>query len=99
MGTNGNGSLGIGKLAAEFLPFTFASDPVWNEKIYALIIVGMTAIYVIKGGMYSVVLTEVLQFAIMTVACIGIAVIAMNATTAEQIAQATPAGWASFDFS
>ena len=59
----------------------------------------MTAIYVIKGGMYSVVLTEVLQFAIMTVACIGIAVIAMNATTAEQIAQATPKGWASFDFS
>lgn len=87
------GFLGIGKLAAGFLPFTLASDPGLNEKLYALIIVGVTTLYVVKGGMYSVVFTEVMQFAVMTIACIGIGIVAIGATTPEQIAAATPEGW------
>lgn len=89
------GFLGIGKLAAEFLPFTFSGDPATNEKIYALILVGLTTIYVVKGGMYSVVLTEVMQFIIMLIACIGIAWVAFANTDAAQIAAAVPEGWAS----
>lgn len=87
------GFLGIGKLAAEFLPFELHSAAGVNEKIYALIIVGLTTLYVIKGGMYSVVLTEVMQFFLMCVACTGIAIVAMTTVSQEQLAAAIPLGW------
>ncbi|MBT3245045.1 MAG: sodium:solute symporter [Bacteroidetes bacterium] len=58
----------------------------------------VTTLYVIKGGMYSVVLTEVLQFLIMTVACIIIGVIAINAVSHEQITAIVPDGWTNLFF-
>jgi Na+/proline symporter len=64
-----------------------------NEHAYALIVVGITTIYTLKGGMYSVVATEILQFVIMTLSCLVIGYIAYTSVTAEQIAAATPAGW------
>ena len=39
----------------------------------ACVIVALTALYTIRGGMYSVVFTEVMQFGVMTVTCIAIA--------------------------
>lgn len=66
-----------------------------NEQIYGLIIVAMTSVYVIKGGMFSVVITEVMQFVIMTIACVVVAVIAMQHVSPEMIAAATPEGWTS----
>ena len=52
------GFKGIGKFAATFLP--------WHLSVnqYALLLIAITALYVIKGGMFSVVITEVLQFCI-----------------------------------
>jgi SSS family solute:Na+ symporter len=38
-----------------------------NANIYAIIILSLTSIYAIKGGMVSVVITEVMQFTILTV--------------------------------
>ncbi|MEQ8749650.1 MAG: hypothetical protein RIC52_07735, partial [Amphiplicatus sp.] len=87
------GFVGIGKFAATFLPFELATDPRMNEILYGLIIVGVTSIYVVKGGMLSVVATEVLQFFIMLVACVVVGVIAMNKVSPEMIAAATPEGW------
>ncbi|ALS99782.1 sodium:solute symporter family protein [Lacimicrobium alkaliphilum] len=78
---------GIGKFAAIFFPWEISPD------LYALMIFTVTTLYVIKGGMYSVVFTEVLQFVIMTVAALAVGVIAINLVTPEQITQATPAGW------
>lgn len=82
-----------------------ATDPIrisayddLNARIYGLIFVALTSVYVIKGGLRSVVFTEVLQFFVMGIACIGIAVVAMQAVTAEQIAAATPQGWDSLWF-
>lgn len=89
------GFVGVGKFAATFLPFTLHEEPRQNEVYYGLIIVGITSLYVIKGGMFSVVITEVLQFVIMTIACIAVAVIAMNAVSPEMLAAATPEGWTS----
>ncbi len=66
------GFLGIGKLAAEFIPYHFVADPDINDKIYGLIVVALTTVYSVKGGMYSVVMTEVLQFFIKLVVCIAI---------------------------
>ncbi len=56
------GFKGIGKFAAEFLPWHLSPNQ------YALILVAITAIYVIKGGMISVVITEVVQFFILAIA-------------------------------
>ncbi|MGY0636751.1 MAG: sodium:solute symporter family protein [Paraglaciecola chathamensis] len=78
---------GIGKFAAIFFPWELSPD------IYALIIFSITTIYVVKGGMYSVVFTEILQFVIMTIAAISVGVIAMYMVSPEQLAAATPQGW------
>ncbi len=78
---------GIGKFAVTFFPWDLAPDT------YALIILGVTTLYVIKGGMYSVVSTEVLQFIIMTIASIAVGIIAIYAVSPEALNQAIPAGW------
>ena len=91
---------GIGKFAAAFLPWDLAI-PGWgisNEDSYALLIIGITTIYTIKGGMYSVVGTEVLQFVLMTIASIAVGIIAIRAVSPEQIAAAVPEGWGSLGF-
>jgi len=87
------GFLGIGKLAAEFIPYRFSADPMINDKIYGLIVVALTTVYSVKGGMYSVVMTEILQFFIKLVVCIAIAWIAMSLVTPEMIRAVVPAGW------
>jgi Na+/proline symporter len=85
--------LGIGKLAAGFFPYAFSADPVTNERIYGLIIVGLTTLYVVKGGMYSVVMTELLQFALMLIVSLSIGILAMNAVSPEMLKAAVPEGW------
>ncbi len=54
---------------------------------------GVTTIYVIFGGMFSVTVTDVIQYVLMTIASVLIAVVAMKHTTAAQITAAVPAGW------
>jgi SSS family solute:Na+ symporter len=65
------GFKGIGKFAAEFLPWHLSPNQ------YALILIAITAIYVIKGGMISVVITEVVQFFILAIASFAVGIIAM----------------------
>ncbi|WP_116367508.1 sodium:solute symporter family protein [Parahaliea mediterranea] len=93
---------GIGKFSAQFLPwdlaFNLAGLQFSSEDSYALIIIGLTTLYTLKGGFYSVVGTEVMQFLVMTVACLIVGVIAFGATSAEQIQAAVPAGWDSLWF-
>ncbi|MBU0911160.1 MAG: Na+:solute symporter [Gammaproteobacteria bacterium] len=86
------GFKGIGKFAAIFFPWQLSPDT------YALIIFAVTTLYVIKGGMYSVVFTEVMQFVIMTIAALAVGIIAMTLVSPEQIKAATPQGWDSIWF-
>jgi solute:Na+ symporter, SSS family len=89
---------GIGKFAVVMLPwrFTGATEGLLSdENIYAIIILGVTSIYAIKGGMISVVITEVMQFSILTLTSIAIGVIAIAKVSPEMIQAATPAGWMS----
>ena len=79
--------VGIGKFAAIFLPWDLAPNT------YALILMGITTLYVIKGGMYSVVLTEIIQFSVMTISSIAIGIIAIRLVSPEQLAAIVPAGW------
>lgn len=89
--------VGIGKFAVTIFPWdlslTIGSIHIISEYMYATILLALTTIYVIKGGMYSVVATEVMQFLIMVVACVAVAWFAMNKVSAEQIAAAVPNGW------
>ena len=87
------GFIGIGKFAATFLPWQLSSDPTTNVNLYGLIITAITTLYVVKGGMFSVVFTEVLQFFIMTVACIWVGIIAMQAVSPEILDATIPDGW------
>ncbi|TAJ15234.1 sodium:solute symporter [Marinilabiliaceae bacterium JC017] len=88
---------GIGKFAGMFLPWDLSTSiigiTISSERMYALLIMGITTLYVVKGGMYSVVMTEVLQFVVMTISCIIIGFIAINMVTPEQLQQVIPAGW------
>lgn len=61
---------GIGKFMTVILPWDLAihlngTTFLNSEQSYALIIIALTTIYTIKGGMFSVVATEVLQYGIM----------------------------------
>jgi len=93
------GFIGIGKFAAVFLPWQLSADPNTNEIYYGLIITAITTIYVVKGGMFSVVFTEVLQFFIMTIACVAVGIIAMQQVSPEVLARVIPGGWESAFFS
>ncbi|MHC4118906.1 MAG: sodium:solute symporter family protein [Planctomycetota bacterium] len=83
---------GIGKFAGILLPWDL--DP----NTYALIILTITSVYVVKGGMHSVVLTEVLQFTVMTVVSLAVGVIAIIHVSPEMIDAAVPEGWRSLWF-
>ena len=87
------GFKGIGKFAASFLPWQLSSDPALNANLYALILISITAIYVIKGGMISVVITEVIQFCILSVVSFAVGVIAMSKVSPAMLHRFVPAGW------
>ena len=93
---------GIGKFCDSILPWNLAFNSdlisISSENMYALIIVGITTIYTLRGGMMSVVATEVFQYLIMTISSIIIAVIAYNAVTYDQISNIVPGGWENLFF-
>lgn len=78
---------GIGKFAKIFLPWDLSPDT------YAIILMSLTAVYVIKGGIFSVVITEFVQFIVMTVSSIAVGIIAINAISPEALNSVIPAGW------
>jgi Na+/proline symporter len=88
---------GIGKFAATFFVWDLSTSILGlhftSEQVYALIIIGITTIYTLKGGMYSVVSTEVLQFVIMTVACVVVGVIAFKSVDFSDLTNHVPDGW------
>jgi solute:Na+ symporter, SSS family len=98
------GFKGIGKFTTSFLPplvtnlETLAKHPQINENLYALILMAITTFYVVKGGMFSVVITEVLQYAILTIAAIAIGIIAISHVSPEMLNSVIPAGWKSVGF-
>ena len=81
------GFKGIGKFAANFLPWNLTPNQ------YALILIAITTIYVVKGGMFSVVVTEVLQFCILSIASFAVGIIAMAKVAPGVLQKFVPAGW------
>ncbi|KAF2340366.1 sodium:solute symporter family protein [Flavobacterium tistrianum] len=70
--------VGIGKFVTIILPWDLTVHMngtvfLTSEQAYALLIIFLTTIYTVKGGMFSVVATEVVQYLIMIVAGVLIA--------------------------
>lgn len=93
---------GIGKFAVMILPWDLTCDlgfmTLTSPQSYALLIIGITTLYTLKGGMFSVVAADVFQFAIMTTSCLIIGYIAYTSVSSEAIQQATPEGWSNLFF-
>jgi len=98
------GFKGIGKFATSFLPLlvsnpdTLLKYPQINENLYALILMGITTFYVVKGGMFSVVITEVIQYGILTIASVAVGIIAIKLVAPDVLHSVLPEGWKSIWF-
>jgi len=82
----------LGKFAEPFFPFG------WGPDTYALVIMLVAGLYCVVGGMYSVVLNDVIQFGLIFVAAVIIAAVAIAKTAPDQIMALVPAGWDSLFF-
>jgi Na+/proline symporter len=87
------GFIGIGKFAASFLPWQLSADAATNVNLWGLVVTALTTIYVVRGGMFSVVFTEILQYVIMTLGCLWLGMVAIRHVSPEQVARFVPAGW------
>ena len=83
---------GIGKFASVFFPFDISPD------IYAITFMGITTIYVVLGGMYSVVFTDLIQFTLLTIVSFVIGFIAFTRVTPEALHAVIPNGWLDLAF-
>ena len=83
---------GIGKFASVFFPFDISPD------IYAITFMGITTIYVVLGGMYSVVFTDLIQFTLLTIVSFVIGFIAFTRVTQEALHAVIPNGWLDLAF-
>lgn len=95
---------GIGKFMTIILPWDLAIHfgdfmLLSSDQSYALLIIFLTTVYTIKGGMFSVVATEVLQYGIMVVAGILVAGYAFINYTDVQINSVITAEWRNVFFS
>jgi solute:Na+ symporter, SSS family len=86
---------GIGKFAQVFFPWDLAMGSLASSDVYAVIILAITTVYLLLGGWYSVVLTDLVQFVLLTIASVFIAVVAMQQVSAEALTQVVPQGWSS----
>lgn len=89
---------GVGKFMGIILPWDLALHVgdmllLTSEQSYALLIIFLTTIYTVKGGMFSVVATEVLQYAIMVIAGILVAGYAFFAISDVQISAVITDEW------
>ncbi|MGE5569991.1 MAG: sodium:solute symporter family protein [Rhodospirillales bacterium] len=78
---------GIGEFTRPFFPWDYP------DEYYAIAVLLITGLYCVVGGMYSVVMNDLIQFGLLLVAAIGIVVIAIILVQPEQIMAAVPAGW------
>jgi len=94
---------GVGKFMTIILPWDFSLYLgemllLNSEQSYALIIIIVTTIYTIKGGMYSVVATEVLQYLIMVIAGFLVAGYAFFTISDIEIANVITEEWKNIFF-
>ncbi|MHC4330503.1 MAG: sodium:solute symporter family transporter [Planctomycetota bacterium] len=84
---------GIGKFLSVYI--TFGLPPETAATVGAIIVFSVTTLYVLLGGLYSVVVTNVIQTVILTVASIVIACVAYFHVSPSMLEKVLPADWTS----
>ncbi len=79
--------IGIGKFAVIFLPWDL------SPNTYAVILMSITLVYVLLGGLYSVVLTDLIQFILLSIASLIIGFISLSKVSPEMLHAVVPDGW------
>lgn len=97
------GFIGLGKFMLIFIPWEWVCSvtglpadivaPQYIPHLYGLVFTLFATFYAVIGGMISIVWSDMLQYAIMTVASVIIGIIAMNALAYNQLN--VPDGWMS----
>ena len=94
------GFIGIGKFMEIFFPWEVVSKYVpfdvplqYVPHLYGIFFTTIATFYVMLGGMLSIVWTDVVQFLIMTVAGVVIAIIGINMVSPEMVQSFVPPGW------
>ena len=94
------GFVGLGKFMQIFIPWEnvqpyipFSVAPAYVPHFYGIIFTLFAMFYSILGGMHSIVLGDVIKYAIMTVACISVGVIAMIRLHSLGGSLKVPGGW------
>ncbi|MBN2487165.1 MAG: Na+:solute symporter [Bacteroidales bacterium] len=92
------GFIGLGKFIEIFIPWEvvskfvpFSVSPAFVPHFYAVIFTAFAVFYTILGGMTSIVWADFLQYVIMTIASVIIAVMAMQSLGAHNMV--VPDGW------
>jgi SSS family solute:Na+ symporter len=92
------GFIGLGKFMEIFIPWDvvkayvpFQVPAAYVPHVYGIVFTLFAMFYSILGGMHSIVLGDMIKYAIMTVACIAIAVIAMSHLHGQTLN--VPKGW------
>jgi SSS family solute:Na+ symporter len=92
------GFIGLGKFMEIFIPWEvvkayvpFNVPAAYVPHLYGIVFTLFAMFYSILGGMHSIVLGDMIKYAIMTVACIAIAIIAMTHLQGHTLR--VPRGW------
>jgi len=78
---------GIGEFTRPFFPWDFP------DEAYGAAMLLVTGVYCVVGGMYSVVMNDLIQFVLKCIAAVAVAVIAVMLVRPEQLMAAVPPGW------
>ena len=81
------GSVGMGKFGSVYLNLP--------EHLCAVLIIGLTGIYVVLGGFRGVVLVEIFQTVVLSAGALLIAYLGFRHTSWETVVANRPAGWSS----
>jgi Na+/proline symporter len=81
----GYGAIGMGKFGSIFLPF--------SPTVCAILILGVTGIYVVAGGFHGIVRVEIAQTIVLSTGAIAFAIIGYMHYDAARFASLVPASW------
>jgi Na+/proline symporter len=81
----GYGAIGMGKFGAIFLPF--------SPFVCAVLILGVTGLYVVAGGFHGIVRVELVQTIVLSAGAVGFAIIGYRHFDAGVFASRVPGAW------
>src|ERR1700754_1852949 len=94
------GFVGLGKFMQIFIPWEsvrayipFHISPQYVPHFYGIVFTLFAMFYSILGGMHSIVLGDVIKYALMTIGCVGIGIIATQKLHAAGNALTVPGSW------